>query len=392
MKMNKIKGSVNAFSARWIFIVLIVFLSVAPVFSANVIVPEFEIYTWGRDQGSGFQLDSYGDLELLLDGGYKFGANLMFDFTSSALETAADNDMLSFKSASITLRNLFNKPLNFTYFIGQGDTLCSGELFQRHFGASPIGSLYTSFVHFPTASGVDFYRGIHTVYGTGGKIEFAPDEENWLLSVYIYQDAAPTFISTGPPPTLDYGHASLDVRAAFDWEAFKLEAFLGATYPVSDSSLGYYRSGLLMYTGINKVEFLAEIGIPLWKPTVDAFSFDLVYALVEQRARMKILSETFTVMWRPSYYHQDAVLVADRGLDINLDLRFGNEEKSALAGGIEGNFVYPEDPAGDPTAKVIPYLQFATSGVVYELRASTKVYPFDTSELLEVFMSVKASF
>ena len=122
MRKNKIKDSVHVFSTRWIITIFIIFLSAAPVFSANVIVPAFEIYTWGRNQGSGFQLDSYGDLELQLEGGYKFGASLMFDFTSSSLEVAAYDDTLSFKSASITLRELFNLPLNFTYFIGQGDT------------------------------------------------------------------------------------------------------------------------------------------------------------------------------------------------------------------------------------------------------------------------------
>jgi hypothetical protein len=81
-------------------------------------------------------------------------------------------------------------------------------------------------------------------------------------------------------------------------------------------------------------------------------------------------------------------------MDINLDLRFGNKEKSALSGGIEGNLVYQLTPTDEIIGKVTPYLQFATSGVAYEVRAATKVWPWDAdlSDLLEVFLSVKASF
>jgi hypothetical protein len=375
--------------------VLIVFLIASPLFSANITVPSLEIFSWARNEGSGFQLDSYGDIELQLDGGYKFGGTLMFGFSSDVLETAAYNDMLSFKSASITLRELFNIPLYFTYFIGEGDTLACGDIFLQQFGTHPVESLYTNYMHFPDSQDIGFYRGIHTIYGTGGKIEFAPPEKNWLLSLYIYQDAAPNAFTSdvsSPPVTMEYGHASMDIRAAFNWEKLKMEAFLGATYPTSDSTLGYYRSGLLFLAGIQDVELLAEIGIPLLKPMVDTLGFDLFYLLVEQRVRLGPMSEVLTVLWRPSYYHQ--IAVTEQALDINLDIQFGGSEKNAIAGGVGGNFVYELPPTDQITGKIVPYLQIATSGVIYEIRGSTKVWPIDLdfSDMFEVFLSIKASF
>jgi len=393
MKIFKYVRTAARIKAVGVLTVLVLMLSAAPAFSANITVPELEIYTWGRNQGSGFELATFGDIDLLLDGGYKFGGSLLFGFSNEVLETASYNDMLAFKAARITLRELFNIPLNFTYFIGEGDTLGSGDIFSQQFGTAPVASAYPSYVHFPNNADVDFFSGIHTIYGTGGEIEFAPIEKNWLLSLYIYQDASEAFTSgVAPNVLLDYGHASMDIRAAFSWETIKMEAFLGATYPTSDSTLGYYRSGLLLYAGIKDVEFLAAAGFPLWKPTVDPFTFDLFYLLIEQRVRLGLLSEVLTVLWRPSYYHQTANTT--RGIDINLDMNISGSDTSVLAGGIEGNFVYQLTPTDEITAKLIPYLQVATSGVVYEVRASTKIWPFDAdfSDFLEVFLSIKASF
>ena len=394
MSMKKNERRAGFKTAGCILAILIVFLAAAPLFSANITIPTLEIYSWARNQGSGFQLDSYGDIEVQLDGGYKFGGTLMLGFNSDVLETAAYNDMLSFKSASITLRQLFNIPLNFTYFIGEGDKLAYGDIFQNQFGTRPVQSLYTDYVHFPGYTDFDFFRGIHTIWGTGGKIELAPTEKNWLLSLYIYQDAAPNAFTsdiTVPPVTLDYGHASLDIRTAFSWETLKLEAFLGATYPTSDSTLGYYRTGVMMLAGIKEVELLAQIGIPLWKALEDPFSIDLFYMLVEQRVQLGPISEILTVLWRPSYYHQ--ATNPDQALDINLDIQAGGGEKSTLAGGVEGNFVYGV-AADQITAKIAPYFQIATSGVIYEIRGSAKIWPIDAdlSDMFEVFLSIKASF
>ncbi len=374
---------------------LITLLAGAPLFAANISVPSLEIYSWGRIDGGEFAIDSYGDIEVQLDGGYKFGGAIMFDFSSLGLETAAFNDVLSFKSASITLRDLFNIPLDFTYFIGEGDTFADGGLFTTYFGSPLIESDYTSYIHFPstTSPPAPTYEGIHTINGTGMKLDLAPEEKNWLVALYLYQDNAFNF---GPPPsvTLDYGYASMDIRSAFNFEKIKLEAFLGATYPTPDSTIGYYRSGFLFWAGIGGIEFLAELGLPRLRPLNDSFSFDLFYMLIEQRVRLGLLSIVQTVFWRPAYYEQ--VATGAKAIDINLDIQVGSPEKSLFSGGVEGNFVYQSEDnfvsVNEIRAKIAPYVKLSTSGVVFELRASTKVWPFDFSDMFEAFVSAKASF
>ncbi|UCF99065.1 MAG: hypothetical protein JSV89_05890 [Spirochaetaceae bacterium] len=394
MKNNVHKAGL--ISAGRLLTVLVVLFAAAPLFSANVTVPSLEIFSWGRNDGSGIVLDSYGSMDLALDGGYKFGGAVTFDFTSSSLETAAFNDMLAFKSVSVTLRNLFNIPLDFTYFIGQGDTFGTGELFTTYFGTPLLGSRYTSYLHFPTATDYNFYEGIHTIYGTGGKFEFAPVEKNWLLSLYIYQDSAEAFL-TGTPPNVIFSsrQVSLDVRTAFNFEKVRLEAFLGTTLPSPDSAIGYYRTGLFFHAGTDKVEFLAEIGIPRWRPLDDALDLDLFYLLVEQRVHLGRLSIVPTFFWRPGYYQQEANATGEEGMDINLDLQIHSKEESLVSGGVEGNFIYLTAPSTDQTASVIPYIQLSTPGVIYKAQVNTKVWPLDLSNLsdmLAVFLSIEAAF
>jgi hypothetical protein len=392
---------------RRIIAVLTAFLISAPLFSANITVPSLEIYSWARDE-SGFALDSYGNMELQLDGGYKFGGTMKFGFTSSSLETAAYNvpilqyriltDTLAFKSVSVTLRDLFGIPLDFTYFIGQGDTFGTGELFTPYFGTPLLSSRYTSYLHFPTLleQSYNFYQGIHTVYGTGGKFEFAPPEKNWLLSVYIYQDSSPAFLDTAATPVVfSSRQGSLDIRTAFNFETVRLEAFVGTTLPTPDSGIGYWRSGLFLHAGMEKVEFLAEIGMPRWRPLDDAFGLDLFYLLVEQRLHLGRISIVPTFFWRPGYYQQEANATGVEAIDINLDLQLHGKEESLVSGGIEGNFVYQTAPINESTAKAIPYIQLSTPGVVYKAQVNTKVWPFDLSDLsdtFEVFLSIQAAF
>ncbi|MBN2552257.1 MAG: hypothetical protein JXB06_05785, partial [Spirochaetales bacterium] len=259
-----------------------------------------------------------------------------------------------------------------------------------------LGSRYTSFMHFPESDVANFYEGIHTIYGTGGKFEFAPLEKNWLLDVYIYQDSAPGVFTSGTAPnvTLDFGHASVDVRTAFNFEKVRLEAFLGATFPTSDSSIGYYRGGLFLHAGTEKVEFMAGLGLPLWKPLDDVLLVDRFYILVEQRVHLGPMSIVPTVFYRPKYYLQAPT--GEEALDINLDIQFHGREESLISGGIEGNFVYQTDPPpSQMIGKAIPYIQLSTPGVVYKAQVNAKVWPFDMSNMarmFEAFLSIEAAF
>ena len=368
----------------------------SPAFGAGVNVPSLQLFTWGRLESGVFGFDTRGDMDLRIDGGYKFAGRVLFGFSSSTLETAAFNDMLSLTSATVTLRKLFGLPLDFTWFVGEAGSFCTGELFPERFGSPPVASRYHNFVHFPSSEYT--YQGIATPNGTGLELDWTPGEGRALLSWYLYQDSS--IDEDGDYRTLDWGHFSTDLRAALNFDRVKLEAFFGATYPVPDGSLGYYRGGLLFYAAEKGVEFLAQVGIPRWNPAVDAIGADLLYLFVEPRVRFGALAIAPSFFWRPGYFvNRDTRVLEDTGeqaFDVNLDLQLGKPGEWPVAGGIEGRFVYQTEELGVPVnqirATASPYVRLLTAGVTWELRVPVKLYPFVPSNPAEVFFTIDAEF
>jgi len=369
---------------RGVFFLLNLFLVTMHGFAANVNVPALELYTHGSTEGGDFGFVSRGELDLLVEGGYKFAGRVELNYFSPSLEEAATSGSLTFKSASILLKEIFSLPLDFSYFIGENATFCSGDLFPETFGSLPFTTRYRGFLTFP--QGV-IYDGLHTLYGTGMKLDYSRQKELWLLSLFLYQDAKVDI-------PFEPGRYSLDFRGALNFSRLKLEAFLGATYPAPGSTLGYLRAGLLFFAAEEGVEFLAQIGIPRWSPLEDSFSIDLFYLLFEPRVRLGLFSIIPTFFWRPSYYHQQ--VTEEQAFDVNLNLQIGRPPLTRVNGGLEGNFSYQIESAGsaqsDFQIKVSPYLQVETSGVIWETKVNAKLWPFALDELIEVFLAVKAEF
>ena len=362
----------------------------APLPAAEIYVPALELFTLGSTEDGVFGLRSRGELDLRVEGGYKFGGRLVFGFFSDSLETAAQSTepLLSFKAAGIRIRDIFALPLDFAYFLGEQDTFCSGELFDERFGADPFASRYPSWLHFPESSFL--YEGIHTVSGTGFGLDFKLKKDVALLSLHLYQDGH--FVEEGLPLSFEYGHWSADLRAALNLSKVKLEAFLGAT-SAAQSAYGYYRGGLLFYVAEQSVEFLLQAGIPRWAPE-EPFGIDLLYLLVEPRVRLGAFSIVPTFFWRPSYFLLKPT--REQAFDINLDLGIGKPAEWPLAGGLEGNFVYQTEdktgPVNELRVRLSPYVQFITPGALWEVRLNAKILPFDATDLLEVLIAVKAGF
>jgi hypothetical protein len=364
-----------------------------PLFGVNVQVPSLELYTWGHMQGGVFGLETRADMGLRLDGGYKFGVRALFDFASETLEAepmASPPATFAFRSVSVTLRDFLKLPLDFSYFVGEDGQLCSGDLFADYFGTAPIESNFTSFLYLPTAAFT--YEGIYTPVGTGIQLDLGRLESPWLLSLYLYQDSHVDADGVSPF-TFDPGHASLDIRYALNLSNVKLETFVGATYPVPESPYGSYRGGLLFYASFRTVEFLAEIGLPRFCPLADSFDVDLLYMLLEQRIRLGLVSIVQTFFWRPAYYQMQPT--GERAIDVNLDVGLGRPE-SVFSGGLVGTFTYQTLAGGlavnEFTTKVTPYVELTTSGVVFQARVPTKVWPFDLTDMFELFIAVRAAF
>jgi len=361
---------------------LILLFRLAPAaYSANVVVPSLELISHGYIDSGTLVLETRSEMQIAFEGGYKFGGRLGFSYASDALEKDAVSGIpqtLQFDGASISIRDIFSIPLSISYFVGQDDLLCAGDSFTTQFGTAPIMTNYRGFMYFP--KGI-LYDGIHSVKGTGAKIELLPIPETLLLSLYAYED---THFST-------LGNYSADLRVLANFGAAKLEGFFGATYspPVP---LGYYRGGLLMYWSNKNLEFLAQVGVPRFDPTRDSpTDLDLLYLLFEPRVHLGILSIVPTFFLHPVVYLQQENLGETGSIDVNLNIYLGDAEKSTFRGGIEGNVVFQ---SSDSTFefKLSPYFGFATPGVLWTLKANAKLWPFSLDNMFDGFVGIRAEF
>ena len=360
-------------------------------FPANIIVPKMDLITRGGMDGGAFTLQTFGDITLEVQGGYKFGGSLAFNVQNLNLENLTATPLpLGFLSASIIIRDLFSAPLSLTYFVGQDDTFCSGDGFAL-FGAQPIMTAYRGFMYFPTGP---VYDGIYQVQGTGARFEFVPKIEALSFDFYLYEDTRSQFpgISPPAPPIISSpGTYSTDVRFLLNYAAIKVEGFAGSTLTPKSQDY-YFRGGILFYATNRNVEFLAQIGIPKWDPGVDStLNINLFYLLVEPRLHLGSFSIVPTFFWHPSYYMQAGPNPGEAGsFDVNLNIGYGDPSKDTLQGGLENNFRFQSATQGE--FKLSPWLGVSTPGVLWKVKVDAKLWPFSYSDLFAVFVGAQAEF
>ena len=348
----------------------------APAFSANILVPSMEMVTRGYMNGGSFILSTKGDLDLLIEGGYKFGGQVILDFESDNLHDIEDTSSIGFKSSSVQIRNLFSLPLDLTYFSGEYDNLCTGVLFPKYFGTGRIASRFGGYMYFP--EGIS-YEGVHQIAGTGVKFETTFGSESNRTAVYLYQDSF-----------LGEGQYSADFWIIQNFRNFKIESFIGGSFPVS--TYGYYRAGLLLYYKAGETgEFLTQVGIPRWDPANDPMQIELFYFLFEPRVKLGLLSIIMTLFWHPEYYHQ--VQTAELGsVDVNVNFQLGNPDESLYSGGVETSLSFLTYSDEQFNAKISPYFSAITSGVIWDLKVNIKLFPFELNNLAEGYIGVRAEF
>jgi hypothetical protein len=352
--------------------------------AANLVVPSLEIITRGFMNAGSFELASIGDLDLVIEGGYKFGGRIGLSYVdASSLEDDDPADRLTFNGVNIIVRDVFKLPLSLSWFIGPYDVLASGSEFPVSFGTAEIASAYNGLMYFPT--GVR-YDGIHQVKGTGIRLSAMPVPDTLLLMLYLYQDS--WFVDG--LGDFEPGHWSSDLRVLANLAAIKLEGFLGWSW-VPASAAGWFRAGVLFHASMKSIEVFAALGLPKYDPVADSpFSINLFSLLVEPRLHLGLFNVAATFFWHPEYYHQD--LTGELGtFDVNLNLFFGDLAKTLTLGGLEGNLDF-DSTSGTFLFKLAPYISFTTPGAVWKIKVNTKLLPFDTSDMFEGFVGVRASF
>jgi hypothetical protein len=367
---------------------LFLFLT-GPAFPANIIVPRMDLITKGFMSGGVFTLQTFGDFSLEVQGGYKFGGSLAFGIQDTDLESFTGGSIpLNFQSASIIIRDVFSAPLSLAYFVGQGDTFCSGDGF-AFFGAQPIMTTYRGYMYF---SNGPVYDGIYQVNGTGMHLQFVPRIDRLSIDYYLYEDTRTTFPGITTVPIISSpGSYSSDMRFLLNYAAVKLEWFVGATF--APSSLDYYfRGGLLFYATDRNVEFLGQLGIPKWDPLVDSVpNINHFYLLVEPRLHLGKFAIIPTFFWHPSYYMQAGPIPGEAGsFEVNLNLAIGDASQDTLQGGLESNLRFESGTQG--AFKLSPWLGVTTPGVLWKVKVDSQVWPFSWSDIVQVFLGAQAQF
>ncbi len=375
--------------ARHALIGLFLLLAVL-AFPANVIVPKMDLITRGAMEGGAFALQTYGDITLAVEGGYKFGGALAFNIQNLDLENLSSTPSalpLGFQSASIIIRDLFSLPLSLTYFVGQNDTFCSGDGFSL-FGAPTIATAYRGYMYFPTGP---LYDGIYQIQGTGARFELVPNIESLSFDYYIYEDTRSQYQGITQPIITAPGTYATDFRVLLNYDQVKFEGFMGAD--LTPSSLDYFfRGGILFYAADRNAEFLAQLGIPKWDPSVDNVpNFNLFYLLVEPRLHLGPVSLIPTFFWHPSYYMQAGPIPGETGsFDVNLNVYYGDDSKQSLQVGLENNFGFQS--SAQTAYKLSPWIGISTPGVVWKVKVDAKLWPLDSSDVVEIFVGAQAQF
>lgn len=354
-------------------------------------VPDMELDTIGRYDSGTFGLHTRSYVDMLFDGGYKFGGRLTLNINSGdlekALSTTADaTRYVSVKQLAVTIRDFPATSLDLSYFIGDMTALCSGDDFPAAFGTESIAPTLRGFGYFPTGIGGDttrFYDGISAVSGTGFALSATPPGGWFKPAFYLYQDG-----------DLGTGVYSADLRGLFNLDPLQMDVFAGASIPAGTT--GYYRFGFLFAYRIGTAgEFIAQIGLPrLDFSSGDPLNIDNFYFLFEPRLDLGFTELIITLFRHPAWYRGQATDESGK-MDLNFNLRFGGT--NPLTWGFESMTSFAI-PAGTTTAwnfteRVSPYLGFRTEGVSWN--AKLGIYPMNYSvplSMFEPYLGIKAGF
>ncbi|MCF7937256.1 MAG: hypothetical protein K9L68_01515 [Spirochaetales bacterium] len=362
---------------RFVLLGFILLVSTFSLYAADIVVPRMEFITRGYSDGGSFLLGTYGNVDLEVLGGYKFGGRLLFGIEEEEIEVGAELPAVRFRSASITTRQLFDTPLMSSYYVGDYHSFADGRLFEERFGTEHFGTRYRGFYYFPESP---HYDGIYSIDGTGVSLSSEPLGGVFVPALYLYQDRR-----------LGQGMYGSDMRLLFNLPRAKIEGFFGSSFPVS--SAGIYRGGMMLYFGDPETgEFYSQIGITRWDPVKDSLGLELFYFLSEPRVHIGLVSLVLTVFIHPEYYQTVQYEDQIGAFDVNFNILIGDEQISPISGGVETTTMYQPDSTDQFRLDVAPYLRLVTSGVLWDVKVRTKVYPFVFEDAAELYVGVSAEF
>jgi hypothetical protein len=407
-----------------IFVLFFALVSFFPLFGAEITVPRMEIATRGAVNDDGdFALATNALVDLALDGGYKYGIRLGLSFMSADLgkalayqnfrfqplsagtavtdveynslaeemNTAMDNSaVLAFRIAEATARDLFNLPLELSYFVGHGDIFGSGEEFAYRYGLFQVPTSYAGFYYFPDGIGGDInrrYDGLYQVRGAGFSFTATPWDK-FVPMFYVYQNI----------PVFEKGNLSYtgsrfsgDMRLIFNPENMAIESFGGITGG-RDGTIQFRGGALAWFDSGKDAEFFVQAGIPGWEKGTD-FSIDNVYFLMEPRLRFGLFAAHITFFYHPLVY--DGIkTVTERGIaDVNFKLMAGDVITKGIQGGIETTLRIHVDQNEDLKVWLSPFAGFVSNGLQWNLKLRMNMIDYRVPyKMFEMFAGIRTAY
>ncbi|MDR1904875.1 MAG: hypothetical protein LBQ88_21660 [Treponema sp.] len=396
-------------------LILLLFAAEMRLAAAEISVPRLEFASRGAVENGEFVLSSNLAADIALNGGYKYGVLLGFSLEAGNLGKALAyknfqfgylpagssvsdteynslidqlNDrmnnqaVLSFRVAEAAIRNIFQLPLDISYFIGIGDSFCSGSEFTERFGTTPIASSFQGFFYFPKGIGGNIshqYDGIHGVRGTGLSLSWNLGESA-ASQLYLYQDFS--FLNDVIAPSAaasDSAHYSGDLRFLINQEKVKLEGFMGIT--TTQSLQNSLRGGVMAWFSSGRgADFFLQCGIPDWE-TDTGISIDNLYFLIEPRLKFKLFSLYVTFFYHPFEYLHIKTLEERGKADINVKLFMGDIASSRFEGGLETTMGLNINGLQDFALYAAPFISLISDGLRWD--AKIRVNPLELNANLE---------
>lgn len=387
--------------------------------AADLRVDQLELLSHGalNEDSGAYEVGSRLFFDMSLEGGDKFSGLLRLDFLSGSVERAlslaktdADSSSPSLaqdltdrinnsisprlRTVSVTARSMFGLPADFTYFVGEMESFCSGDDFVSLFGAAPFATEIRGPMVYPEGVGGDprvWYDGIYTPSGTGFRIGTNSSLSGSAAGfLYLYQDA-----------NIGEGTWSGDLRLLVSGASTKAELFFGATTGNGEAVRGIYRCGMLFFASPGDAgEFLAQLGLTRWDATANP-SLDELFFLFEPRISFGKATFAVTVFCHPGWYLQkDYRDLGEKGaLDTAFDLRFGSVNRAGSQGGLQTVFAFrplTEDASVTPSLAIdaSPYFALASGGARWDFKLDLRVFPFPDKwyGMFRPFVGIKTSY
>jgi hypothetical protein len=396
----------------------VLFIPVFTIFGADIFVSNLDIAARGFMENGELVVSSRANMDISLNGGYKFnvflgwtldaadlGRALAFrNFALDPLPSSAsqvtvgdynalldrfnNQAVLSLNLIKATARDLFGIPLELSFFMGKGDVFGNGDMFFSRWGKAVTGTDFTGYYFFPEGIGKNpsrHYNGVYAAEGTGVSVAYT-GLDFMMPAVYAYEEFSPQIDTLSQPSAAKF---SGDARFLFNFGKVSADIFGGVTFEKDEELV--VRAGFLLFFSAGNNEFFIQAGMPgynLGKP----ISVDYLYALAEQRLFYGVFSEHFTVFYHPAIYQNVTVDSEKDRLDLNLKLALGEKSAIPVMGGSDFTAEFKIGDLDSSHFRVSPFINFRTSGFEWTLRARYDVLETDWEKALDFFVGMRASF